>query len=115
MKALSSKSPCTCPNDCEANTYAVSVSAAWIDPNIYCPRDAGLFKDFQGPNGLPKQFFARYKNVVENLSFSRTDQCKANLQYQAIVNIQIASQLVTNITRDVRVKKSDRMSNLGTF
>ena len=115
MKTLSSKSPCTCPNDCKAYTYGVTVSAAWLEPEMYCPKDAGLFKDFQGPNGLPKLFFARYKSVVNNESITRPDQCKENLKYQAIVNIQIASQLVTNIIRDVRVTTSDRISNLGNY
>ena len=115
MKTLSSKSPCNCPNNCNAYTYAVTVSAAYLYPEIHCPNRAGLFQDFQGSKGLPKLFFARYKNMVENQSFSRTDQCESNLQYRAIVNIQIASQLVTNITMDVRVNTSDTFSNLGNL
>ena len=41
------------------------------------------------------------------------EQCKENLQFQAIVNIQLASQMVNNITRDRRLTESDQLSNLG--
>ena len=51
--------------------------------------------------------------VFFKADFDRVEQCKENLQFQAIVNIQLASQMVNNITRDRRLTESDQLSNLG--
>ena len=51
--------------------------------------------------------------VFVKADFDRVEQCKENLQFQAIVNIQLASQMVNNITRDRRLTESDQLSNLG--
>ena len=90
----------------------------------------GIFGEFQGPLGLPKMFLAYYNSIVNKVSTlqwsnvrqlinirqvdnKRSEQCKKNLQFQAIVNIQLASQLVNNITRDRRVTETDQLSSLG--
>ena len=49
------------------------------------------------------------------VDYSRQKQCEENLQFQAIVNIQLASQLVNNITRDRRVTPTDQLSNIGAI
>ena len=47
------------------------------------------------------------------MDFSRQKQCEENLQFQAVVNVQIASQQVVKITRDRRFTNSDQLSSLG--
>ena len=47
------------------------------------------------------------------MDFSRQKQCEENLQFQAVVNVQIASQQVVKITRDRRFTDSDQLSSLG--
>ena len=47
------------------------------------------------------------------VDYNRQKQCEENLQFQAIVNIQLASQLVNNITRDRRVTPTDQLSSIG--
>ena len=61
MKSVTSKNECDCPNDCRSYAYSVTVASAFLNEKIYCPKDAGLLKDFQGPLGLPKMFFSYYK------------------------------------------------------
>ena len=57
----------------------------------------------------------QFKRLLFNLKvdFSRQKQCEENLQFQAVVNIQLASQLVNNITRDRRITPTDQLSNIG--
>ena len=52
-------------------------------------------------------------NFSNQVDFSRQKQCEENLQFQAVVNIQLASQLVNNITRDRRITPTDQLSNIG--
>ena len=132
MKNVTSKNKCDCPNDCRSFAYSVTVASSFLNEKIYCPKDAGLLKDFQGPLGLPKMFFSYYNLIVNKVTqnsfhylkfhfvnlphkvdYSRQKQCEENLQFQAVVNIQLASQLVNNITRDRRITPTDQLSNIG--
>ena len=59
---------CDCPNDCNSIGYYTTVSSLSLNEKIYCPKDAGLFKDFQGPLGLPKMFFSYYNLIVNKVT-----------------------------------------------
>ena len=58
---------CECPNDCRIITYAVSISTSLMNERLLCPNNKGLFKEFQGPLGLPKMFFAYYNQIVNGV------------------------------------------------
>ena len=58
---------CDCPNDCNSYGYYTTVSSSFLNEKIYCPKDAGLLKDFQGPLGLPKMFFSYYNLIVNKV------------------------------------------------
>ena len=67
MKSVTSKNVCDCPNDCRSFAYSVTVASSFLNEKIYCPKDAGLLKDFQGPLGLPKMFFSYYNLIVNKV------------------------------------------------
>ena len=67
MKSVTSKNECDCPNDCRSYAYSVTVASAFLNEKIYCPKDAGLLRDFQGPLGLPKMFFSYYNLIVNKV------------------------------------------------
>ena len=67
MKSVTSKNECDCPNDCRSYAYSVTVASASLNEKIYCPKDAGLLRDFQGPLGLPKMFFSYYNLIVNKV------------------------------------------------
>ena len=67
MKNVTSKNKCDCPNDCRSFAYSVTVASSFLNEKIYCPKDAGLLKDFQGPLGLPKMFFSYYNLIVNKV------------------------------------------------
>ena len=133
MKEATTRPPCDCPNDCRSYAYSITVSASYLNEKIHCPKEKGFLKEFQGPLGLPKMFFSFYhlivnkesllifqlnnksKETFRQVDFDRQQQCRDNLQFQAIVNIQLSSQLVNNITRDRRLTTSDQISNLGRY
>ena len=59
---------CDCLNDCNSYGYYTTVASSVLKEKIYCPKDAGLFKDFQGPLGLPKMFFSYYNLIVNKVT-----------------------------------------------
>ena len=107
---------CECLYDCDTTRYAYSVSSTKLDIEEMCKKGSESQVIYGGTRfSLPLSFMRFYEQWVEGKGAGETDICKRNLPNVAIVQFQLASQIVTQIKRDMRVTFADTVSNFGTI
>ena len=104
-----------CPQECTKIMYTSSVSSEPFDVEGLCDEkywpayDPHFFFIKGNPNGLVRNFEA----IVNGKDMSRQEFCKSTLQRIAIVQIRLASNLVTAIKRSQRVTLTGHIANIG--
>lgn len=105
---------CDCLFDCDSIRYSYSVSSTALDIDTLCKKNSDTEKFFgEAEYTLPKQFMRYYLQRAEDLNINTGDMCKAKMKKVAMVQFQLASQIVTQIKRDIRVTFADSISNFG--
>ena len=77
---------------------------------------AQAFIDYLGldlNNANPPLFIRRFEQVVYGKDIGDESICKENLKRMAIVKFQLASEIISRITKTKRVSFSDHVSNIG--
>ena len=102
---------CNCLQDCDIVRYSYSVSPTAFDSEWYCREDQnGRLIAGASP---PAMFMRAYEQAVNNKSINHADICREAVKRFAFVNVQMASQSVTRIMRDIRFSTADKLSTFG--
>ena len=103
-----------CPQECTKILYTSSVSSEPFDIDGMCGEEYDYFEAWffyvkNHPNGLVRN----YEELINGKNMTRLEFCKTVLQRIAIVQIRLASNLVTAIKRSQRVTLTGQLANIG--
>ena len=105
--------------------YSYSVSSTAFDSDVLCNKKnrdnqlAQAFTDYLGLDEVrhghahPPLFIRRFEQVVYGKDIGDESICRENLKGLAIVKFQLASEIISRITKTKRVSFSDHLSNIG--
>ena len=90
---------CTCPNDCDGNSYAYSMSLKKLDSDAMCRSSFRLRSYLSSPevSGYPK-FMQNFDNMTRDYVYDLYGLCTKTLDELAFVQIQFASSNVLHPT-----------------
>ncbi len=105
---------CTCPNDCDGNSYAYSMSLKKLDSDAMCRSSFRLRSYLSSPevSGYPK-FMQNFDNMTRDYVYDLYGLCTKTLDELAFVQIQFASSNVLQFRTELRVTLADQVANLG--
>ena len=118
---------CDCPMECNTISYSFSVVTTPFDPEEMCPdyqytwEYDFLMKTFYN-NLYPPQFIRTLMNIKNNAPdpdsnqrryLEKTELCKMNLDYRALVNFKLVTDTMSVTVLSRRVSFFDKMSAFG--
>lgn len=104
---------CNCPLDCATTRYTYSYSSTIIDAEEICTNDE--YKEFITSihTGYPPKFIKRFEQITLGKDIGEDIDCINRTKSMAIVNFEIADQIITRIKKTQRMTFADFLSNIG--
>ncbi len=102
---------CDCPNDCNSNFYAYSMSAMKLDTDAMCHAERLVLTNtsFSGDPNLMRNFEA----LVLGLKVGQAEICARTLSRLALIEFQLTGDNIVQFKRELRVTLADQIASLG--
>ena len=103
-----------CSRASSFHRYSYSISATQMDPKKICSPNTVAVKFLTNPFiNLPSRFIRNVEHATQGLDIGEEAICRRQLTTIAHAKFILASQIVTQTKRDVRVSFADTLSNFG--